>query len=91
MNAAEDAVEQIKQIAAQHLEAAAEDLELVDGTVQVKGVPGSSMTLKEIASISMSMTSGQQPVLGRGGSGITRERSRLRRTSCGDRDRRVDG
>ena len=71
MNAAKDAVEQIKNIAAQHLEAAAEDLELVDGAVQVKGVPGSSMTLKEIAAISMSMTSGQQPVLGRGGSGIT--------------------
>ncbi|MGI8405262.1 MAG: xanthine dehydrogenase family protein molybdopterin-binding subunit, partial [Thermomicrobiales bacterium] len=71
MNAAHDAVEQIKTIAAQHLEASVEDLELVDGAVQVKGVPGSGMTLKEVAAISMSMSSGQQPVLGRGGSGIT--------------------
>lgn len=71
MNAARDAVEQIKTIAAHHLEASVEDLELVDGAVQVKGVPGAGMTLKEVAAISMSMTSGQQPVLGRGGSGIT--------------------
>lgn len=71
MNAARDAVEQIKNIAAQHLEAAAEDLELVNGSVQVKGVPGSAMTLKEVAALSLSMSSGQQPVLGRGGSSIT--------------------
>ncbi len=71
MNAARDAVEQIKHIAAQHLEAAPEDLELVEGSVRVKGVPGTGMTLKEVAALSMSMSGGQQPVLGRGGSGIT--------------------
>jgi CO/xanthine dehydrogenase Mo-binding subunit len=37
--AAEDARQQILEIAAQHLEAAVADLELVDGVVRVKGVP----------------------------------------------------
>lgn len=69
--AVDDAVEQIKNIAAQHLEAAVEDLELVDGGVRVKGVPNSSMTLKEIAGLSLSMSGGFSPVQGRGGSGIT--------------------
>ena len=68
--AVEDAVEQIKQIAADHLEASPEDLELVDGGVRVKGVPGSSVTLKEIARMSMSTGKGHVPVQGRGGSGI---------------------
>jgi len=69
--AAEDAVEQIKSIAAKHLEASVEDLELVEGSVRVRGVPGSAVTLKEIAGLSMSMSGGNQPILGRGGSGIT--------------------
>lgn len=69
--AAEDAVEQIKNIAAKHLEASVEDLELVEGSVRVRGVPGSAVTLKEIAGLSMSMSGGNQPILGRGGSGIT--------------------
>lgn len=68
--AVEDAAEQIKQIAAQHLEASVEDLELVDGGVRVKGVPGSSVTLQEIAKMSLSTGDGHTPVLGRGGSGI---------------------
>ena len=48
-----------------------DDLELAEGTVRVKGVPGSAITLKEIAELSMAMTAGNEPVLGRGGSGIT--------------------
>jgi CO/xanthine dehydrogenase Mo-binding subunit len=68
--AVEDAVEQIKQIAADHLEAAPEDLELADGVVRVKGVPDASVTLKEIAKMSMSTGPGYLPVQGRGGSGI---------------------
>lgn len=69
--AAADAVEQIKQIAAKKLEVAVEDLEMTNGNVQVKGVPGSAITLKEVAEISLSMTGGSEPVLGRGGSAIT--------------------
>ncbi|HYJ12999.1 MAG TPA: xanthine dehydrogenase family protein molybdopterin-binding subunit [Thermomicrobiales bacterium] len=70
-NAVSDAVEQIKNIAAQKLEVAPDDLEMHDGTVRVKGVPGTSISLKEIAELSMSMSTGNQPVYGRGGSGIT--------------------
>lgn len=69
--AAQDAVEQIKQIAAKKLEVAVDDLEMADGTVRVKGVPGAEVTLKEVAELSMAMTGGNEPVLGRGGSGIT--------------------
>jgi CO/xanthine dehydrogenase Mo-binding subunit len=69
--AAKDAVEQIKQIAAKKLEVAVEDLEMADGTVRVKGVPGAEISLQEVAELSMAMTGGNEPVLGRGGSGIT--------------------
>jgi CO/xanthine dehydrogenase Mo-binding subunit len=69
--AARDAVDQIKQIAAKKLEVAVDDLEMADGSVRVKGVPGTAITLKEIAELSMAMTGGNEPVLGRGGSGIT--------------------
>lgn len=69
--AAEDARQQILNIAAEHLEASAEDLELVDGNIQVKGVPGSGVTLKEIAGMSMTVGSRFEPVYGRGSSAIT--------------------
>lgn len=71
MKAAADAVEQIKNIAAKQLEAAPEDLEIVEGSVRVKGVPGTALTLKEIAALSLAMSHDSEPVLGRGGSGIT--------------------
>ncbi len=70
-NAAKDAVDQIKQIAAKKLEVSVDDLEMSDGSVRVRGVPGSAITLKEIAELSMGMSGGNEPVLGRGGSGIT--------------------
>jgi CO/xanthine dehydrogenase Mo-binding subunit len=69
--AADDAVEQIKQIAAQQLEASVEDLELIDGMVRVKGVPDSGLSLEDVASISMKAAGGQGPVLGRGASAIS--------------------
>ena len=69
--AADDAVEQIKQIAAQQLEASADDLELVDGFVRVKGVPESGISLKDVASLGMKTAGGNGPVLGRGASAIS--------------------
>ncbi len=69
--AAADAVEQIKSIAAQHLEVAVDDLELSDGQVRVKGVPSSSVNLIEIAEMSMSVAGKFEPVYGRGASAIT--------------------
>lgn len=69
--AADDAVEQIKQIAAQQLEASVEDLELVDGFVRVKGVPDSGISLKDVAGLGMRTAGGFGPVLGRGASAIS--------------------
>ena len=69
--ATDDAVEQIKQIAAQQLEAAVEDLELVGGFVRVKGVPESGLSLKDVASLGMKTAGGHGPVLGRGASAIS--------------------
>ena len=69
--AAEDAKRQILEIAATRLEASAEDLEIADGNVQVKGVPTVSVSLKEIAEQSMSGNGGVNPVMGTGASAIT--------------------
>jgi CO/xanthine dehydrogenase Mo-binding subunit len=69
--AAEDARQQILTIAADHLEVAPEDLEMSGGQVQVKGVPSSGMTLKELAAMSLSAANKHEPVLGRGASSIT--------------------
>ena len=69
--AAADARQQILEIAAQKLEASADDLEIADGNVQVRGVPTSSVSLREIAEQSMSGSGGVNPVLGRGASAIT--------------------
>ncbi len=69
--AAEDARRQILEIAADRLEAAPGDLELVPGRVQVRGAPSRSIDLKEIASRSMGWAARYEPVLGRGASAIT--------------------
>ncbi|MDQ3692396.1 MAG: xanthine dehydrogenase family protein molybdopterin-binding subunit [Chloroflexota bacterium] len=69
--AAAEARRQILDIASQHLEAAAEDLEIVDGVVRVKGVPNATVSLKEIAALSMSVAASHEPVYGTGASAIT--------------------
>jgi CO/xanthine dehydrogenase Mo-binding subunit len=68
--AAEDAKRQILAIAAETLEAAVEDLELVDGAVHVRGVPGSRLTLKEIAGKTMGFAARNEPVYGTGSTAI---------------------
>jgi CO/xanthine dehydrogenase Mo-binding subunit len=69
--AAIDAREQVLAIAAQHLEAAPDDLEIVEGTVRVKGVPNAAMPLRQIAAMSMSFGAMYEPVFGRGSTAIT--------------------
>ncbi|MCC6791709.1 MAG: xanthine dehydrogenase family protein molybdopterin-binding subunit [Thermomicrobiales bacterium] len=69
--AAADAKAQILSIASQQLEAAVEDLEIAEGAVRVKGVPTSSITLKEIARMSMSVAAKYEPVYGRGATATT--------------------
>ncbi|HUX88010.1 MAG TPA: xanthine dehydrogenase family protein molybdopterin-binding subunit, partial [Chloroflexota bacterium] len=64
--AAQQAREQVLQIAAEELEAAPEDLEIVDGTVRVKGVPDRNVTLEKIADLTMNFGAPYAPVQGQG-------------------------
>jgi CO/xanthine dehydrogenase Mo-binding subunit len=64
--AARDARNQILAIAADMLEASSDDLELNGDKVTVKGVPGKSLTLAEIAGASMRFAGRYEPVYGRG-------------------------
>ena len=68
--AAEDARRQILAVASEALEAAVEDLEIVDGAVRVRGVPGSSLSLKEIAGKTMGFSARYEPVYGTGSTAI---------------------
>jgi CO/xanthine dehydrogenase Mo-binding subunit len=71
MKAAQEARERVLKIAAAELEAAVEDLELVNGEVRVRGVPGKAKTLKEIYRLSASFGARHEPVEGKGSSAIT--------------------
>ncbi len=64
--AAEDARRQILDIAADRLEAAAGDLELVPGRVQVKGLGSKGIALKDISEGSQGWGARYEPVYGRG-------------------------
>jgi CO/xanthine dehydrogenase Mo-binding subunit len=68
--AAEDARRQILAVAADILEASAEDLEIVDGTVRVRGVPGTGISLKDLAGKTMGFAARYEPVYGTGSSAI---------------------
>lgn len=70
LKAAEDARRQILAIASDQLEASPDDLEIVDGRVQVKGVPERSVTLAKLAQASMAFGGKYEPVFGRGQSAI---------------------
>lgn len=72
--AAEDAKRQILEIAASELEAAPEDLELIDGAVRVRGVPDRQITLQQIAGMSMVFGGKYAPVYGTGRS-VVRQQS----------------
>jgi CO/xanthine dehydrogenase Mo-binding subunit len=69
--AAEDARNQVLAIASDRLEAALEDLEIADGLVRVRGVPDSAISLKEIATLSMSVAAKYEPVYGAGSTALT--------------------
>jgi CO/xanthine dehydrogenase Mo-binding subunit len=66
--AARDARRQLLAIAADRLEAAAEDLEIVDRAVRVRGVPDRAVTLAELARASTQFGARYEPVFGRGAS-----------------------
>src|SRR6266508_3332450 len=64
--AARDARQQLFAIAAKHLEAAVEDLELVDRAIQVRGAPGKAVPIAQLAKASMQFGGKYEPVYGRG-------------------------
>jgi len=64
--AAQEARRQVLEIAADEFEAAVEDLEIVDGKVQVRGVPDKAIKLGEIASKTMGFNPKHAPVLAHG-------------------------
>ena len=66
VEAAQDARKQAFDIAADQLEAAPEDLELIDGRVVVRGAPERSIALDRIHTLTAMMYSQHPPVLGRG-------------------------
>jgi CO/xanthine dehydrogenase Mo-binding subunit len=71
LRAAQEARERVLTIAAAELEASVEDLEMVNGEVRVKGVPGKVKTLRDIYRVSASFGARHEPVVGKGESAIT--------------------
>ena len=66
IQAAEEARRQTLELAAETFEAAPEDLEIVDGSVQVKGSPDKAIPLRKIAQRTMRFGGRQAPVFGHG-------------------------
>jgi CO/xanthine dehydrogenase Mo-binding subunit len=66
VRAAAEARRQVLEIAADMLEAAPQDLDIVNGSVQVKGVPDRGISLKKIAQVSTGFGQKYEPVLGQG-------------------------
>ncbi|MBV9175079.1 MAG: xanthine dehydrogenase family protein molybdopterin-binding subunit [Chloroflexi bacterium] len=70
MKAAQEARERVLKIAAADMEAAVDDLELVNGEVRVKGVPDKVRTLRDIYKLSASFGAKYEPVVGKGEAAI---------------------
>ncbi len=71
IRAAEDARRQTLAIAAEEFEVSSEDLEIVDGRVQVRGFPDRSIGLGEIAGKTMTFGGEYEPVYGNGRQAVT--------------------
>ncbi len=66
IQAVESAKQQLLKIAAEQLEAAPEDLEIVDDKVRVKGAPGQQKPIAELARMTMTFGGRYAPVYGSG-------------------------
>ncbi len=64
--AAEEARHQVLEIAADQMEVTVDDLEIIDGTVRVKGSPDRSLAMRRIAASCTGFGSRYMPVIGRG-------------------------
>jgi len=70
--AAKEVRRQVLEVAAERLEAAVEDLDLTAGVVSVKGVPGRSLTLAEIARDTARFGGRTAPLIAQGRSAVTK-------------------
>ena len=77
--AAQEIAEQLKQLAADHLEAAAEDIELADGAAHVQGSPSVSVAIADLAA-----TAASGELLIAKGSGTPPEYAQVSATCVGD-------
>lgn len=64
--AAEEVRRQLLEMAGDRLEVAVEDLEMEDGTIQVKGAPTRKVSIAELATTGQSQGGGPGPVIGDG-------------------------
>ena len=71
IRAAQEARRQTLAIAAEEFEVSAEDLEIIDGKVQVKGFPDRSLSLGDIAGKSMGFDGKYEPVHSSGRQAVT--------------------
>ena len=71
IRAAEDARRQTLAIAAEEFEVSAEDLEIIDGRVQVKGFPDRSVALGDLAGKAMTFGGKYDPIHGSGSQAVT--------------------
>ena len=71
IRAAEDARRQTLAIAAEEFEVSAEDLEIVDGRVQVRGFPDRSVPLGDLAGKAMTFGGQYDPIHGSGSQAVT--------------------
>ncbi len=71
IRAAEDARRQTLAIAAEEFEVSAEDLEIVDGRVQVRGFPDRSVALGDLAGKAMTFGGRYDPIHGSGSQSVT--------------------
>lgn len=69
-SAAQEAKRKILELATDHFEARIDDLELVNGKVQVKGVPARAIEIGEIAQLAQRKANGPGPIIGEGTSAV---------------------
>lgn len=64
--AAQEARRKLLELASDHFEAAADDIELVNGQAQVKGVPDKKIAIGRLAEIGREKKNGPGPIMGEG-------------------------
>jgi CO/xanthine dehydrogenase Mo-binding subunit len=69
--AAQEARRKLLNLAADHFEAAMDDLELREGRIQVKGVPDRAITIAELADRAQNKPGGPGPIVGDGHAAIS--------------------